>query len=128
MPTTRVWTDRRIEILLGHVLRAGVMLSATVVLIGGVVYLARHGGEIPDYGAFRGEPVTLRSVHGIVASARALSARGVIQFGLLMLIATPIARVLVSVVGFLLQGDWLYVAITTTVIALLAYSLFGGIP
>jgi uncharacterized membrane protein len=126
MTIRQAWSDRRIEILLAHVLRTGVSASAAVVLIGGAVYLARHGGEVPDYRVFRGEPATLRSVHGIFADARALSGRGLIQLGLLMLMATPVARVLFSLVGFLFQRDWLYLAITTIVISLLAYGLFGG--
>jgi uncharacterized membrane protein len=126
--TNHSWTDRRIEFLLGHVLRAGVTLSATVVFIGGVAYLARHGSEVADYRVFRGEPLELESVHGIVIAAGSLSGRGLIQLGLLMLIATPVARVLFSVLGFLLQRDWMYVAITMTVVALLAYSLFAGGP
>jgi uncharacterized membrane protein len=53
-------------------------------------------------------------------------ARGVIQLGLLLLIATPIGRVVFSVIGFVRQRDWLYVAITLLVLRLLLYSLMSG--
>ena len=93
---------------------------------GGVVYLLRHGYEVPEYRVFRGEPSDLRSVSGIVSDARSLGGRGLIQLGLLLLIATPIARVVFSVAGFLRQRNWMYVVITLLVLTLLAYSLPSG--
>jgi uncharacterized membrane protein len=56
----------------------------------------------------------------------ALHGRGLIQLGLLILIATPIARVAFSVVAFLYQRDWTYVVVTLIVLGLLVYSLLGG--
>jgi uncharacterized membrane protein len=119
-------SDERFDTVLAYVLRAGVLLSATVVACGGLVFLARHGFERPAYHGFRGEPLPLRSVHGIVAEGLRLSGRGLIQVGLLLLIATPIARVVFSVAGFVRQRDWLYVAITLVVLALLGSSLLAG--
>ena len=123
---TSRWTDEQFDIVLAHVLRAGVLLAAVIVAFGGVVFLASHGLERPSYHVFRGEPIPLRSIRGIVDAALQLSGRGLVQLGLLLLIATPIARVVFSVVGFLRQRDWLYVAITLSVLALLGYSLLAG--
>jgi uncharacterized membrane protein len=58
--------------------------------------------------------------------ARELSGRGLVQLGLLFLIATPIARVVFSIVGFMRQRDRLYVGVTAAVLALLAYSLLAS--
>jgi len=118
--------EEAFEILLGHVLRLGVVLSAAVVAIGGFVYLARHSTQMPAYSVFHGEPGDLRSIAGIVSDARILSGRGIIQLGLLLLIATPIARVLFALVGFARQENWMYVGVSAIVLALLAYSLTGG--
>lgn len=118
--------DEAFEALLGHVLRAGVVLAAAVVAVGAAILLVRHGGESPLYSTFRGEPGELRSITGILAEARTFSGRGVIQLGLLLLIATPIARVFFALVGFGRQKDWMYVGISAIVLALLAYSLTGG--
>ena len=123
---TAAWTDEQFDTVLAHVLRAGVVLSAAVVAVGAVVFLAAHGFESPAYHVFRGEPSSLRSVGGIVGEARHLHGRGLIQLGLLLLIATPIARVVFSVLGFARQRDWLYVGITVAVLTLLTYSLLGG--
>jgi uncharacterized membrane protein len=117
------WTDEQFDVVLAHVLRIGVVASALVVATGGLVFLVRHGHERPSYHVFRGEPGNLTTLPGIVAEAMHLSGRGLVQLGLLLLVATPVARVVFSVVGFLRQRDWLYVAITTVVLTLLAYSL-----
>lgn len=120
------WTDEQFDIVLAHVLRVGVLVSATVVAFGGVVFLVRHGLERPSYHVFRGEPGDLTSIRGILDESIQFRGRGLVQLGLLLLVATPIARVVFSVVGFVRQRDWLYVTITVAVLALLAYSLLGG--
>jgi uncharacterized membrane protein len=111
---------------LGNLLRAGVLLAAVVVFGGGVLYLARHGTEPADYRVFRGEPADLRSPVGIVTDALAPRGRGLIQLGLLLLIATPVARVAFSVFAFARQRDTTYVGATLIVLALLLYSLFSA--
>ena len=119
------WTELQVEQLIGNVLRAGVLISAVVVAAGAVVYLARHGGEQPHYGTFRGEPNELHGVWQTIENALAGSGRGIIQAGLLLLIATPIARVLLSAYAFARQRDGLYVAVSLIVLLLLCVSLFG---
>ena len=122
----RNWTDQRIETTLGNLLRAGVLLSALVVLIGGVIYLLRHGRSPVDFGMFRGEPAGLRNVRGIIGDTLALRGRGIIQFGLLLLIATPVARVAFSIFGFAEERDRMYVVFTVIVFSILLYSLLGA--
>ena len=118
--------DVMFERTLGRVLRTGVLAAAAIVAVGAVMYLSQYGMDTVDYQAFRGEPADLRSVSGILRGVGALSGRGIIQFGLLLLVATPVARVVFSVVGFIRQRDWLYVVISAIVLLLLAVSLFGG--
>ncbi len=119
------WDDQRIEVIIGGLLRTGVILAAAVVLFGAVVYLARHGTEVPDYSVFRGEPENLKSASDIVHGALGMSGRAIIQLGLLLLIATPVARVLFSAIAFAIERDYMYVVITLIVLAILLYSLFG---
>ena len=126
MPPKRNWTDQRIENILGNLLRAGVLLSALVVLIGGVIYLLRHGHSPMDFRVFRGEPADLRGVRGIVRDTVALQGRGIIQLGLLLLIATPVARVAFSIFGFAEARDRMYVVFTLIVFSILLYSLTGS--
>jgi uncharacterized membrane protein len=121
-----VLSDQRVEEIIGDLLRAGVVVAASVVSLGGIVYLARHGAEAPNYRVFLGEPADLRGVSGVIADARSFSGRGIIQLGLLLLVATPVARVIFSVAAFALQRDWTYVVITQIVLAALGCSLLGG--
>jgi len=120
----RAWTDERMDATLGQMLRAGVGLAASVVLIGGIVFLIRHGESSPDYRFFRGEPPAFRLVSGILRGVADFSGRAIIQLGLLILIATPVARVAVSIYVFFREGDHQYVLATVVVFLLLLYSLF----
>lgn len=119
-------TDQRMDEILGQLLRTGVILAAVIVFVGGVVYLTRHQVAPTNYHVFQGEPVELRTILGIFHEAFAFKGRGLIQLGLLILIATPIARVVFSVFAFLYQRDWIYVIVTLVVLGLLFYSLLGG--
>ena len=127
MPTLPVWTDRKVEDLIGNLLRAGVFLSALIVFVGAAVYLARHGSELADYRVFHGEPNQLRTIPGVLHEAFSFQGRGIIQLGLLLLIATPVARVVLSIIGFAAERDRMYVGFATIVLVILMYSLFGSV-
>jgi uncharacterized membrane protein len=120
------WRDRRIEVILGNLLRTGVLVSAAVVLAGACIYLYRHARDPADYRVFRGEPSEYRTISGVIQSVISGRGQGMIQLGLLLLIATPIARVAFSVVGFAIERDRLYVAFTLLVLAILLYSFLGS--
>ena len=120
------WSDEQVDQLIGNLLRVGVIIAAIVAAIGGALYLAQHGRQLANYREFRGEPPELRSVRGIVTAALALHSAAVVQLGLLLLIATPVARVAFSLVAFLIQRDRVYVIVTSIVLALLLFSLTGG--
>ena len=122
----RAWSDEKMEQIIGTLLISGVIAAALIVLVGGVLYLIRYGATLPDYTVFRGEPVELRSVSGIITDALSFRIHGVIQLGLLLLIATPVARVAFSIFAFALQRDRTYVIVTLVVLAVLIYSLIGG--
>jgi uncharacterized membrane protein len=126
MSTPRNWTDKTIEEIVGTLLRVGVSLSAFVVLIGAAIYLTRHGHEPANYRVFHGEPSDLKSLSGIVRDAFGLHGRGIIQLGLLVLIATPVARVAFSIWGFAEEHDRLYMIFTGIVLIVLLYSLVGS--
>ncbi len=118
--------DRRIEIIIGRLLQAGVLLAAAVVLVGGIAFLLHHGRDPVGYRVFGSEPAGLRSIAGIAGGAARGDSRSIIQVGLLLLIATPVARVAFSAVAFALERDRLYVAFTLVVLSALLYSLFGA--
>ncbi len=115
--------QRDIERMFGNLLRAGVIIAATVVLAGAAMLIAGEGAQTPDYGLFKAEPGPMRSVPGILKSALSLQPRGIVQFGLLLLIATPVARVAFAAFAFARQRDGVYVVITLIVLAVLLYGL-----
>jgi uncharacterized membrane protein len=122
----REWTEEGLDEKLGILLRTGVLISAVVVLGGGMLYLIHSGSAIPDYRVFRGEPADLRSVSGILKDVFFFRPAGMIQLGLLHLIATPVTRVAFSVFAFAQQRDQIYAIVTLIVLSLLVYSLIGG--
>jgi uncharacterized membrane protein len=119
-------SDQQVEQAVGNLLRIGLLLATSVVIVGAGIYLARHGTEPPEYGIFHGVPPDLRGPAGIAELAADWRGRGIIQLGLLVLLATPLARVAFSIFAFVMQRDWLYVAITLIVLAVLLYSMVGA--
>jgi uncharacterized membrane protein len=117
------WTDERVVIMIGHLLRGGVLVSAAVVSTGACIYLSRHAGELADRRAFLGEPAELRHPAGIVRAALAGDDRGLIALGLLLLIATPVARVALAAFGFVKERDWFYSGVAVFVLVILVVSL-----
>ena len=120
------WSDHEVEQIIGRLLQIGVLVAAAVVLIGAVALLVQHGHQPADFHVFRGASSGLRSVDAIVRAALSLDSRAIVQLGLVLLIATPVARVALTLVAFILQRDRLYVAITALVLALLLYGLIWG--
>jgi uncharacterized membrane protein len=95
--------DRRLETIIGRLLQIGVLVAAATVFAGGVLYLIQsHSGHV-DYRSFVPGGPNIRTLSGIVLSAAHFESQGLIQLGLLLLIATPVARVGMAVVGFALE-------------------------
>jgi uncharacterized membrane protein len=119
---------RRMEKLIGIVLLAGVLTSAALVLFGGALYMWRHGSTPVHYRIFRGEPSDLRNIAGIWKDFEHESARGAIQFGLMLLVGVQLVRVALTGILFLFNRDKVFVVITFLVLAMLTYALFfaGG--
>jgi len=116
-------TDQDLDVSVAAMLRFGVTLSAVVVLIGGLMYLRHSSSAIPMYSQFNTAGPSLRTLSGIFQSATHLDAKSVIQAGLVLLIATPVARVAFCIIGFARQRRRLYVMVSTLVLIILTYSL-----
>ncbi|KYC41622.1 hypothetical protein WA1_16365 [Scytonema hofmannii PCC 7110] len=123
---TKTLSDLQLEPLLSNLLKYGVLIASAVIFIGGLLYIIRHGSEPAQYQIFKEESFEFRSPVGVIDVIRAGSYRGIIQLGLLLLVAVPILRVVISLFIFLRQGDYTYVVITSIVLTALMCSFLGA--
>lgn len=118
--------DTDMQAVIGWILRAGVLVSMSVIFIGGVIYLYRHGQTHVDYSKFVGVPDFVSNPGGIIHGVFTLRGRAIIQAGIILLIATPVIRVLFSAIGFIMEKDYLYTAITVLVLLIILTSMISG--
>jgi uncharacterized membrane protein len=119
--------DRDLEFLMGVLLIIGVIISGTIVFIGTIIYLIENPDLKNNYNIFIGEPQRLRNLIEIMRGAFHFQGRPLIQFGLVLLIATPVARVVFAVFGFFVEKDRMYTMISLFVLITLLLSLIGGL-
>ena len=118
--------DTDMQVLIGWILRIGVLISVCLVFIGGLFYIYRHGHDLADYKVFKGIPLFLQSGAGIIDGIVHLRGRAIIQAGIILLIATPVMRIAFSAIGFVLERDFLYTGITLLVFIIIIASMLGG--
>lgn len=126
MAQQKTFKDADMQHILGWILRLGVGLSMLVVCVGGSLYLYRHGSETINYGHFEGVPDFVHSAPGIWQGILKGRGRAIIQAGIILLIATPVIRVVFSAIGFIIEKDWLYTAISLLVLAVIIISALTG--
>jgi uncharacterized membrane protein len=127
-PLKKLLVDRDIELFIGQVLRIGVITASSIALLGGILYLVQQGAaSIPEYSVFKGEGAGYTSFRGIFQGVANGNATEIIQLGVLVLLATPILRIFFSLVAFAIEKDKLYVVITTIVLGIILFSMFGGL-
>lgn len=117
--------DKDMQLIIGWLLRLGVIISVSIVIFGGMVYLLRHGHTTADYTTFRGVPDFIYPP-GIIKGVFDFKARAIIQAGIILLIATPVLRVIFSAIGFLMEKDYLYIAISLLVLLIIIGSMLSG--
>ncbi|MGF7037991.1 DUF1634 domain-containing protein [Mucilaginibacter lappiensis] len=122
----KTFKDYDMQIVIGWILRVGVLLSMSIIFIGGVIYLYRHGQVPADYSTFKGVPDFVHSAQGIFNGIITLRGRAIIQAGIVLLIATPVIRVVFSAIGFVLEKDYLYTGITLLVLLIIFASMLSG--
>jgi uncharacterized membrane protein len=115
--------DRQMETMMGHLLQVGVLLASAVVLIGGALYVHANPGHTPDYRTFQSEPQNLRHFRAVAHGVAAGDPASIIVLGVLLLIATPVARVAFALVAFSIERDKLYIAVSLIVLVVLMFSL-----
>jgi uncharacterized membrane protein len=115
--------DRDMQLIMGNLLRVGVVLSMTVVFIGGVIYLMGYGQLKADYSEFVLDEAGFFSLASIWTGILEMNGKAIIQLGILLLIFTPISRVILAVFSFFLERDYLYVFIGLMILGIILFSL-----
>jgi uncharacterized membrane protein len=118
--------DADLESRMGRLLQAGVSVAGLTMALGGALYLWQQGRASASYAHFRTVDPELKTIAGVFRGVRALRATAIIQFGVLLMIATPVMRVAFAVFGFAQERDWLYMFISMVVLGLLAYGLLAA--
>lgn len=117
--------ERRLALEVGGILRLGMIVASAVIVLGLVPFLVLEGGRHADFHVFRGEPAAFRTITGAVADAVHFDPRGIMQLGVLLLVATPFARVALCLAEFARARDRLYVGVSLVVLLTLSWGLFG---
>ncbi|GAA4000824.1 hypothetical protein GCM10022631_09420 [Deinococcus rubellus] len=119
------WRPTREEIRLERnialLLRIGVSLATVFLVAGLALYLLHNPSSMVGYHVFKGEPPYYRAPPAIIDLAFHGRGRALIQLGLLVLIATPLLRVILTLFAFAFRRDWLYVLFASIVLAVLLY-------
>ena len=120
-------TEGSLQHIVSTVLRTGVLVATAVGVLGMGYDLAIHGGDRVSFRRFLGTPEADRHLPSILSNAVRLDPRALMMVALILLILTPIVRVIVSLFGFIKERDRVYVVVTTVVLLALVGSLaFGG--
>jgi uncharacterized membrane protein len=115
--------DHKMESLMGRLLQVGVLFASSFVLLGGIFFLKDNAGTVANYRVFKGQPADLLHLKSLLVALVHGRREAIIQLGILLLIATPVARVVFAVFAFALERDKLYVAISLIVLAVLLVGL-----
>jgi uncharacterized membrane protein len=116
--------DKDVQLILGNLLRVGVLVSTGVVILGGILFLSKHHYASISLQKFEPKEAKFASVAAILSGLRHLDGLAIIQFGVLLLIFTPIARVVFSIFSFLMEKDYQYVLIGIIVLCVIITSLY----
>jgi uncharacterized membrane protein len=116
-------SDEQVDAVIGQVLRGGVLLSSAVTFVGLVLYLLHHATATPNYHTFHSINGQLRHMRELFPDAIHGNPLAIIQVGILLLIATPVARVAFLVGAFALERDRLYIGVSGLVLVVLLYSI-----
>ncbi len=117
--------DKDLQSFVGNLLRWGVLIAMGIVIIGLVLYLFQYGRSVADYSTFDAEGTF--QLRRFYTALKAGDSKAIMELGVIALIATPIARVLFTMIGFWLEKDRLYTFIAFLVLCIIAYSLFFGV-
>lgn len=123
--TMKSFQDTDLQVFIGKLLRAGVIIAMTIVIAGLLIYLFQYGRQVADYSQF--DETKVFRFNDFYNALIAGDSKAIMELGVIVLIATPVARVLFTMIGFWLEKDRLYTLIAFIVLCIIAYSLLFGV-
>lgn len=121
---------RKVELLISNLLRIGVVTSLIVVVMGLGVSFLHHADYVHSRTELRQvtspDHPTWHALGELALGVAHFRGEAIIMAGLLLLIATPVMRVAVSIVAFLVERDWVFALVTAFVLAMLILSFLLG--
>jgi len=125
--TTKKFNDTDLQAIIGNVLRYGVLLALSVALIGGIILLFTQSGETVNFATFTEKNDNIYIVfNNIISGVARGDGEAIIFLGVLLLFLTPALRLVLSLLSFFLEKDWLYIVITLIVIGIIGLSVSFG--
>lgn len=118
--------EQRFQSFVGWQLRVGALLAIAIAVVGIAMLLLRGDGIVPPVGTFSDAVITYRSFDLLWTGLCAGEPTAVMQLAVCVLIATPLLRIACSLIGFIIEGDWLYTAITLVVATIIGSTIFLG--
>ncbi|KGE12843.1 hypothetical protein DI53_3397 [Sphingobacterium deserti] len=120
--------DKTMQHAIGNVLKYGVWSVLLVGIIGGLILIWSHGDRTIDYTTFRENDQSIFQVvdeilHGVIR----MDGRSIVYLAIIMLFLTPLFRLILSLISFLVERDYMYVIITTIVLIIIAFSVYFGV-
>lgn len=117
----KAFKDNNLQVVIGQLLRIGVIVSMAIVITGLMLFLAQYGRQIVNYQSFNESAVfDLRDFYNRLCH---FESTAIMDLGVMALIATPIARILFTFVGFWREKDRLYMLIAFLVLCVMLFSV-----
>ena len=117
--------DDKLELLLSNLLKIGVIISGIITFIGAILFLFQHGLEIPNYHDFKPHPFHLSDLNNFFSNIISFQPESIMKLGILMLIATPVLRVFLSLLAYSVQKDYMYILFSLLVLMVMVYGFLS---
>lgn len=124
MNKPNTYRDARLNLLIGNLLRIGVLLCIIVISIGIILGIIR--GDLHIANSFNKVHSSENAFITFYQGLLQLKTQSIIELGILIMLFTPILRIIFAIIGFLKEKDTLYTLLSIIVLGIIALSFFLG--
>lgn len=116
--------EKDLQLLIGNLLRGGVIVSMTIVILGLILYFIQNGNQMVQFDAFQEDHAF--QFTRFFQELKSFRGQAFITLGVICLILTPVLRIIFAIIGFKLENDLFYVLISSIVLLIILSSIFLG--